>query len=199
MYTYICICIYIFVYIRWLLCESFVIVSSPISDLKFHLNHKNEGILRSFRLFYLKGSLKVEFELVFIAMALCYMIFQLVAIIFSCNCNSKTVGYELSWVRVVLGTSCLGYESSWVRVVVGTSCPGYELSWVRVVLGTSCLGYELSIISFLRSLVVWSRSTLEHRSLFHSPLAQHCAAGPCIDCLTVSPGQASVCLRVCTE
>ena len=42
-------------------------------------------------------------------------------------------GYELSWVRVVLGTSCPGYELSWVRVVLGTSCPGYELSWVRVV------------------------------------------------------------------
>ena len=56
----------------------------------------------------------------------------------------KPHGYELSWVRVVLGTSCLGYKLSWVRVVLGTSCPGYELSWVRVVLGTSCLGYELS-------------------------------------------------------
>ena len=43
------------------------------------------------------------------------------------------VGYELSWVRVVLGTSCLGYELFWARVVLGTSCPGYELSWVRVV------------------------------------------------------------------
>ena len=43
-----------------------------------------------------------------------------------------------------LGTSCLGYELPWVRVVLGTSwC---ELSWVRVVLGTSCFGYELSII-----------------------------------------------------
>ena len=38
-----------------------------------------------------------------------------------------------TWVRVVLGTSCLGYELSWVRVVLGTSCPVYELSWVRVV------------------------------------------------------------------
>ena len=53
-------------------------------------------------------------------------------------------GYELSWVRVVLGTSCLGYELSCVRVVLGTSCRWYELSWVRVVLGTSCPGYELS-------------------------------------------------------
>ena len=40
---------------------------------------------------------------------------------------------QLSWVRVVLGTSCPGYELSWVRVVLGTSCPGYELSWVRIV------------------------------------------------------------------
>ena len=55
-------------------------------------------------------------------------------------------GYELSWVRVVLGTSRLGYELSWVRVVLGTRCLGYELSWVRVVLGTRCLGYELTII-----------------------------------------------------
>ena len=53
-------------------------------------------------------------------------------------------GYDLSWVRVVLGTICPGYELSWVRDVLGTSRPGYELSWVRVVLGTSCLGYELS-------------------------------------------------------
>ena len=53
-------------------------------------------------------------------------------------------GYELSWVRVVLGRSCPGYELSWVRVVLGTNCLGYELSWVRVVLGTSCLGYDLS-------------------------------------------------------
>ena len=30
-------------------------------------------------------------------------------------------------------TSFLGYGLSWVRVVLGTSCPGYELSWVRVV------------------------------------------------------------------
>ena len=42
-------------------------------------------------------------------------------------------GYELSWVRVVLGTSRPGYELSWVRVVLGTSRHGYELSWVRVV------------------------------------------------------------------
>ena len=53
-------------------------------------------------------------------------------------------GYELSWVRVVLGTSCRGYELSWVWVVLGTSCLRYELSWVRFVLGTSFLGYELS-------------------------------------------------------
>ena len=53
-------------------------------------------------------------------------------------------GYELSWVRVVMGTSCRGYELSWVWVVLGTSCLRYELSWVRFVLGTSCLGYELS-------------------------------------------------------
>ena len=77
-------------------------------------------------------------------MALCYMIYQLAAIIFSCNGRVRVVlgtsclGYELSWVRVVLGTSRLGYglfgyELSWVRVVLGTSCPGYELSWVRVV------------------------------------------------------------------
>ena len=50
----------------------------------------------------------------------------------------------MSWVRVLLSTSCPGYELSWVRVVLGTSCPGYESSWVRVVLGTSCPGYELS-------------------------------------------------------
>ena len=52
--------------------------------------------------------------------------------------------YELSWVRVVLGTSCSGYELSWVRVVLLTSWLGYEWSWVRVVLGASHLGYELS-------------------------------------------------------
>ena len=71
-------------------------------------------------------------------MALCYMIYKLVAIIFSYIIIAKLLGtscpgYELSWVRVVLGTSCLGYELSWERVVLGTSCPGYELSWVRVV------------------------------------------------------------------
>ena len=54
------------------------------------------------------------------------------------------ISYHTTWVRVVLGTSCLGYELSWERVVLGMSCPGYELSWVRVVLGTSCPGYELS-------------------------------------------------------
>ena len=48
---------------------------------------------------------------------------------------------------VVLGTSFLGcelswvwYELTWVRVDLGTSCPGYELSWVRVVQIPSCLG-----------------------------------------------------------
>ena len=47
--------------------------------------------------------------------------------------GTSCLGYEMSWVRVVLGMNCLGYEMSWVRVVLGTSCPGYELSWVRVV------------------------------------------------------------------
>ena len=44
------------------------------------------------------------------------------------TCVSK---YELSGVRVVLGTSCLGYELSWVRVVLDTGCLGYELSRSR--------------------------------------------------------------------
>ena len=58
------------------------------------------------------------------------------------------IWYELSWVRVVLGTSCLGYELSWVRVVLGTSCPGYELSWVRVVQIPTNI-YETSQAHFL--------------------------------------------------
>ena len=40
--------------------------------------------------------------------------------------GTSRLGYESSWVRVVLGTSCLGYVSSWIRVVLGTSCPGYD-------------------------------------------------------------------------
>ena len=63
-------------------------------------------------------------------MALCCMISFDYLLLY---CNSQTVGYELSWVRVVLGTSCLGFELPWVRVVLGTSCPEYELSWVQVV------------------------------------------------------------------
>ena len=38
----------------------------------------------------------------------------------------------------------LGYDLSWVRVDLCTSCLGYELSLVQDVLGKSCLGYELS-------------------------------------------------------
>ena len=47
-------------------------------------------------------------------------------------------GYELSWVRFYLGTSCLGMS------VVGTRWPKYELSSGRDVLGVSCRGYKLS-------------------------------------------------------
>ena len=60
------------------------------------------------------------------------------------------ISYHTTWVRPVLGTSCLGYELSWVRVILGTSCPGYELSWVWVILGTSCPGYELSWVRIVQ-------------------------------------------------
>ena len=118
-------------------------------------------------------------------MALCYMIYKLVAIIFSYIIIAKLLGtscpgYELSWVRVVLGTSRPGYESSWVRVVLGTSCPGYELSWVRVVLGTSCPGYELSIIHVdIYIEACWRESPIQapfqgkNRSVFHTYVAEH--------------------------
>ena len=37
------------------------------------------------------------------------------------------------------------YELSWVRLILGTICLGYDLSWVRLIMCTSCLGYEFSI------------------------------------------------------
>ena len=48
----------------------------------------------------------------------------------------------LLWVWVVLGTNWLGYELSYVHVVLGrvavSTCSVYELSWVRVVLCAVC-------------------------------------------------------------
>ena len=35
-------------------------------------------------------------------------------------------------VRVVLGTGCLGYELSWVRVVFGTSCPDPDIIYTTI-------------------------------------------------------------------
>ena len=55
------------------------------------------------------------------------------------NAKPKTCNLDI-WYMIYIYI----YHTTWVRVVLGTSCLGYELSWVRVVLGTNCFRYELS-------------------------------------------------------
>ena len=68
--------------------------------------------------------------------------------------------YQLSWIRLFLGTSWLRYELPCVRVVSDTIWPGYGFSWarvalginfcVRVVLGTSSAGMNCLEFSWVR-------------------------------------------------
>jgi len=52
--------------------------------------------------------------------------------------------WQLSWVAVVRGGSCLGWQLPWVAVALGGSCPGWQLPWLAVVLVGSCPGWQSS-------------------------------------------------------